>query len=219
MILLVLLEIVSVSARGDATRVTVVFSTPVEAVAADFAIEPGIKVLGAARGFDPRSVALSVSPLSEGVEYTLTAKGGKAAFTFVKGLFGGAPPRDEKPRLPKIARPVQFHAPEADEILRELRVFPKNNPWNEDISRRPVHPDSDKIVAACGPEKTLDWNWDMGFVIVPPNQPRVDVKVTEGSEESDKGPFPLPDVAPIEGWPRSGGPLEALQAGGDGDRT
>ncbi|HEX7901880.1 MAG TPA: hypothetical protein VF950_29245 [Planctomycetota bacterium] len=217
LLLVSLLDIVSVAARGDASRVTVVFSAPVEAEAAAFRVEPGVKVLSAARGFDPRTVTLAVSPLAEGVEYTLSAHGSKATFTYTRGLFGSAPPREEKPKLPKIAKPVLFHTPEADEILRNLQVFPKNNPWNEDVSRRPVHPDSDAIIAQCGKDAPLQWNWDMSFVLVPPNQPRVDVKV-ESSDESDKGPYPVPDVAPLENWPRSGGTLEEAQRGGEGDR-
>lgn len=60
-------------------------------------------------------------------------------------------------------------------------------------------------------------NLDMGFVLVPSTQPRVDVKIRE-SEESDKGPFPVPDNAPIEGWPLNGAALEASQQEGGSDR-
>jgi hypothetical protein len=41
----------------------------------------------------------------------------------------------------------------------------------------------------------------MGFVLVPPNQGRVDVKLVAYPDESDKGPYPVPDNVPIEGWP------------------
>jgi hypothetical protein len=41
----------------------------------------------------------------------------------------------------------------------------------------------------------------MAFVIVPPDQARVDVAIDEAPDESDKGPFPIPDNIPIEGWP------------------
>ena len=40
------------------------------------------------------------------------------------------------------------------------------------------------------------------FVIVPPNQPKVDVKLVAYPGESDRGPFPVPDSLPIEGWPK-----------------
>ena len=41
----------------------------------------------------------------------------------------------------------------------------------------------------------------MGFVLVPPDQKRVAVKIVDYPNESDPGPFPVPDNAPIEDWP------------------
>jgi hypothetical protein len=69
----------------------------------------------------------------------------------------------------------------------------------------------------------------MNFVIVPPDQPRVSVTVTEYPAESDPGPFPVPSNAPIENWPLSrnedrgalpkpGVTLEQFQREGTGDR-
>ena len=43
----------------------------------------------------------------------------------------------------------------------------------------------------------------MAFVLVPPDQKRIDVEMGEYSAESDKGPFPIPEIMPIEGWPVS----------------
>ena len=37
-----------------------------------------------------------------------------------------------------------FDTPEADAILAALQVFPPDNPWNQDISALPLHPDSAK---------------------------------------------------------------------------
>ncbi|HLF94344.1 MAG TPA: hypothetical protein VJB14_12855, partial [Planctomycetota bacterium] len=147
----------------------------------------------------------------------------KKAFTFVKGLFGAAP-RDEsapgarRPPMPKFKLPVMFNAPEADPILAALQVFPKNSAWNEDISKSKVHPDSDKIVASVGGDKNLQINFDMAFILVPRDQPRIDVKIAGFAGESDKGPFPVPDNAPIEGWPMDGKTLEAAQRAGGADR-
>ena len=36
-----------------------------------------------------------------------------------------------------------------------------------------------------------------------PGQKKVDVKIVSYPGESDKGPFPVPDETPIEGWPVS----------------
>ena len=117
------------------------------------------------------------------------------------------------------SRPIPFHTPEADAILSTLQVFPKDNPWNEDISSRPVAPDSDKIVDAIGRNLRFRWNLDQCFLIVPSDQPRVPVHLDyEG--ESDPGPYPIPDDALIEGGPLTPGPeLEKFQReGNDGDR-
>jgi hypothetical protein len=121
--------------------------------------------------------------------------------------------------MPKITRPVMFNTPEADNILAALQVFPPDNPWNEDISKRPLHPNSKKIIASIGADKFVWYNMDMCFVLVPPDQKRVPVKVVSYPDESDKGPFPIPGNAPLEGWPLWGkGPLEKIQREGKGDR-
>ncbi len=112
-----------------------------------------------------------------------------------------------------------FNTPEADRILAALQVFPPDNPWNEDISRRPVHPNSKRLVASVGEDKRLAYNLDMAFILVPADQKRVPVDVSRGyPDESDPGPFPVPDNAPIEDWPLGGKPLEVIQRQGQGDR-
>jgi hypothetical protein len=122
------------------------------------------------------------------------------------------------PPIPDFKKPVLFNTPEADAILSALRVYPKNNPWNEDISARPVHPDSDKMIAAIGPTRRIGFNRDMSFIIVPPDQKPVDVTLKDYGNESDKGPYPLPDEAPVEDWPLNKADLETLQREGKGDR-
>jgi len=134
-----------------------------------------------------------------------------------------------RPAMPPIAAPVMFDTPEADRILAALQVFPPDNPWNQDISSLPVHRDSAKMVAGIGADKPLQYNLDMGFIIVPPNQKRVPVKLVDYPAESDPGPYPVPDNAPIENWPmqrnedtkalpKPGQTLEQLQREGSGDR-
>ena len=130
---------------------------------------------------------------------------------------------------PELRQPVLFDTPEADRILSRLQIFPTDNPWHEDISQRPVHPQSAPIVAGIGADKPLGFNLDMNFVIVPRDQPRVPVRVTQYPRESDPGPFPIPDNAPIENWPlarnedaaalpRAGTTLQDIQRHGTGDR-
>jgi hypothetical protein len=121
-----------------------------------------------------------------------------------KPLVSGDPARLErirKAKMPKIDKPVMFDTPEADAILEALEVFPPDNPWNLVVSDWPLHPKSKEMVESVGKDKPMRYNTDMGFILVPPNQKKVDVKITEYPHSSDKGPYPVPDNAPIEGWP------------------
>jgi len=137
--------------------------------------------------------------------------------------------RHPRPPVATVARPVLFGTPEADRILSGLQVFPPENPWNQDITALPVHVNSARIIGSIGADKHLGYNLDMNFVIVPPNQPRVPVKILLYPADSDPGPFPVPDNAPIENWPLAknedtsavaypGQTLDDIQRHGSGDR-
>lgn len=118
-----------------------------------------------------------------------------------------------------LTAPVLFNTPEADRILARLQVFPRDNPWNAEITRQPVLANSRAIVAAIGAEKRLSYNLDMSFVLVPAGQPRVPLTILEHPEESDPGPYPIPENAPIENWPLDGRDLASAQAAlEEGDR-
>lgn len=104
-------------------------------------------------------------------------------------------------KMPAITKPVSFDSPEADAILTALEVYPPDNPWNLLVEDWPLHPNSKNIVASVGVNKVFRANPDMGFVLVPPLQKKVDLKLVGYPDESDKGPFPIPDNVPIEGWP------------------
>lgn len=105
-------------------------------------------------------------------------------------------------KMPKIDKVIAFDTPEADAVLSALEVFPPNNPWNLVVSKWPLHPQSKAMIASVGADKFLRGNEDMCYIIVPPNQPRIDVKLVGYPGESDPGPFPIPDNLPIEGWPK-----------------
>lgn len=102
---------------------------------------------------------------------------------------------------PLIDRPLLFNTPQADQLLAQLQVFPPDNAWNVDISAWPVHENSQAIIASIGANSPLRYNTDMAFALVPPNQPKVPVRIEGYADESDRGPFPVPDNMPIEGWP------------------
>ena len=121
-----------------------------------------------------------------------------------KPVVAGDPARLEriqKAKMPKFDKPISFDTPEADAILEALEIFPPDNPWNLVVSDWPVHPKSKAIVGSIGAAKPLRYNPDMGFVLIPPGQKLIDVKPVVYPDESDKGPFPVPDAIPIEGWP------------------
>ena len=104
-----------------------------------------------------------------------------------------------------ISQPILFCTPEADAVLRKLQVFPADNAFNIRIDDWPLHERSREIVASIGNDKPLRGNRDLSFILVPPNQPRVAVDIVEYPDESDAGPYPIPDNVPIEGWPQENG--------------
>jgi hypothetical protein len=102
--------------------------------------------------------------------------------------------------------------------LKGRRPFPADNPWNRDVSRDPVDPNSDAIVASIGLDKRLhpDFGtvWQgapsgIPYVVVDSRQPRVPVRF-EYADESDPGPYPIPPDAPIEGGPNAKGDRHVL---------
>lgn len=123
-----------------------------------------------------------------------------------------------KRKLPKIKRPVLFNTPAADRLLVRMQIFPKDNPWNRPVHKLPVRKNSRQIIAAIDANGSLAYNSDMNFIIVPPDQKKVPLRFTRFPGESDKGPFPIPNQMPIEGWPMSGGDLATYQRQTGGDR-
>jgi hypothetical protein len=91
-------------------------------------------------------------------------------------------------------------------------VFPPDSPWNADISAAPLAADSAALVGAqaAGHDVHLDFGdtqseYGIPYALVGPGQRRVPIAFgTDGADygdESDKGPFPIPPSAPIEGAP------------------
>ncbi|MFC1741045.1 hypothetical protein ACFL3V_00730 [Nanoarchaeota archaeon] len=85
-------------------------------------------------------------------------------------------------------------------------IFPSDNPWNTDISDYPVHKNSDGFVKSIGRSDNLhpDFGtvWDGGpngipYIMVD-NAPMVPINFVDYGDESDPGPYPIPDNAPVE---------------------
>jgi hypothetical protein len=87
-------------------------------------------------------------------------------------------------------------------------VFPPDNPWNQRVDGLPVQGNSDAIVRSIGIDDTMHADfgsglWDGGpigipFVTVGGAQPKVPVSF-DYADQSDRGRYPLPAGAPIEG--------------------
>ena len=123
--------------------------------------------------------------------------------------------------VPALAAPIAFNTPAADLVLANLQIMPVDSPWNEDITRRPIHPDSARIMARIsadlGKRRTLRVFPEMNFVLVPDDQPLVPIRFVEYPDESDylggKPPiatWPIPAAWPIETWPSGRPAHEAL---------
>jgi hypothetical protein len=102
--------------------------------------------------------------------------------------------------------------------LGGVRLFPADNPWNQDISGLPKDPNSDALVASIGLDKPLHpdfgtvWNGapsGIPYIVVSGTQPKVPIHF-EYPGESDPGPYPVPPDAPIEGGPKSKGDRHVL---------
>jgi hypothetical protein len=93
------------------------------------------------------------------------------------------------------------------------RLLPDDSPWNQDISKEPVDPNSDNLIRSIGLNKPLHPDFGTTFqgnpngipyVIVSGDQKKVPVSFRY-ADESDPGPYPIPDNALIEGGPKSKG--------------
>ncbi|HEY6759709.1 MAG TPA: hypothetical protein VI318_09470 [Baekduia sp.] len=83
-------------------------------------------------------------------------------------------------------------------------VFPASNPWNQDVSKLPVAPRSAAYVKAIGLDARLhpdfaSKTYGIPFAVVPKAQKKVPIHFTDYGAESDKGPYPIPASAPVEG--------------------
>lgn len=102
---------------------------------------------------------------------------------------------------PKSAVPV------LNTRLGDVEIFTANNDWNRDISDLPVHKMSSTWARSIGlsdhlhPDFGPMWRGSpvgIPYVVVDSDQPKVRVRF-EYDDESDPGPYPIPNGAPIEG--------------------
>jgi hypothetical protein len=91
-------------------------------------------------------------------------------------------------------------------------ILPASNTINQDISRAPLDPRSAAYIESIGASLHLhaDFGSNPGYgipyAVASPRQPKVPIHFSEYGAESDRGPYPVPPNAPVEG------------AGEEGDR-
>ncbi|WP_211221630.1 hypothetical protein [Desulfocurvibacter africanus] len=101
-------------------------------------------------------------------------------------------------------------------------LFPPDNIWNAPVDGLPTDPNSDAYIAAIGADKhphpdfgSGEWpRWSgsligIPYMVVPGNQPKVPVSF-RNSDESDPGPYPIPDNVLVEGGPDGTGDRHIL---------
>jgi hypothetical protein len=95
------------------------------------------------------------------------------------------------------------------------QIFPTDNPWNTRVDALPPSDDSEAYIGSIGSAGALHADFGttyagapngIPYVLVDASVAPVDV-VFRYDDESDRGPYPIPPDAPVEGGPQ-----------GDGDR-
>lgn len=103
--------------------------------------------------------------------------------------------------------------------LHGKRLFPPDNPWNQEISNEPVDPNSANLIRGIGIDDRLHADFGtvyngapngIPYIVVAGSQPRVPISFGSYGGESDPGPYPVPGDAPIEGGPNSKGDRHVL---------
>ncbi len=105
-----------------------------------------------------------------------------------------------------------------------IQLLPPDNPWNQDISKLPVHPNSQAWLANIGIHTKLRADFGSGrrfvvfghalkkgrphgipFIVIREGVPQIPVDI-KWKSESEPGPYYIPQDAPIEGETGTGAP-------------
>lgn len=125
--------------------------------------------------------------------------------------------------VPVVTNSILFNTNYADAVVSNMQIFPVTNPWNEDISRRPLLANSDAMIAQINSDvgsshRGLELFQEMNFVLVPDTQALVSNKFVTYAPDSDLngghypyGLYPIPTNQPIEEWPTGTGSQTLLQ--------
>jgi hypothetical protein len=109
--------------------------------------------------------------------------------------------------------------PSAPPSIAGCQIFPADNIWNTRVDNLPLDIHSLAYVTAIS--LTAHVHADFGttyqgapngipFIVVPGDQPKVNINFVAWGDESDLSPYPIPPNAPIEGGPSSSGDRHVL---------
>lgn len=139
------------------------------------------------------------------IQVMKTAKLGEAKINFTLSQTGLVA------RVPfafTVGNPVTQVTPPTKPVIEAnvptCKIYPQDNPWNQDISKALTHWNSDAYIASIGAMRSLhpDFgeNQDYGIpvTIAATSTPDVSVRFTDYGDESDSGPYPIPTNAKIE---------------------
>ncbi len=124
---------------------------------------------------------------------------------------------------PVMTTPTLFNTPAGDSIVAAMQIMPRDSAWNEDISQRPLLSNSRDMIAQvtsdlAASRRTLRPFYEMNYVLVPDNQPRITIPFFNYPDESDldggtfpNGNYPIASNLPIESWPKDTGDLTLQQ--------
>jgi hypothetical protein len=89
-------------------------------------------------------------------------------------------------------------------------ILPAEDPLNQEIADAPVNPNSAAYVASIGlnahlhPDFGTEPSYGIPYTVVGAEQKQVPIKFTAYGSESNPGPYPIPQNAPIEGGGKRG---------------
>ncbi|WP_327001352.1 hypothetical protein OHA72_40380 [Dactylosporangium sp. NBC_01737] len=162
-----------------------------------------------------RSAALAVMvafAMSAGAGVSGCSSSGGSGAAPAAGLSAstsGAPPESAGLQSSGATSPVSSGAPQAG-----CTIFPADNVWHADVSKLPVHRDSAAWVNSIGAAAHAHPDFGAGLIDGAPfgipvttvGAGQASVKVTfDYADESDKGPYPVPRNARIEGGANADG--------------
>lgn len=157
---------------------------------------------------------------SGGPPHRATAHGTPLPSGLATATVGGASATPSTPgATPSSAHPAPTKPPPLVPYAGQCSLLPADNVWHADVSHLPVLAKSSTYVSSIGRSAPVHADFGSGtwegapigipITTVSGSQPKVRVSFQYGSE-SDKGPYPVPSNAAIEGGPHSDGDRHIL---------